>query len=340
MRRKNKIWADEYINLASLLDNNRQDDISVTLKKSAGQPIISLSNSSKKEIVNIDQWTRAFLIFSAVYAEKKTIEAGSLFKYISLIRDMAFQRKHWQFYDLQFRRLRPSNQTSWGDIDWELYFRGGAPQSSQGSRPITSRSTNFQQRRDVRKSTAPRASASSSTTMTSVLRETAPTITHVSSVSKPVTPHQSVVPVGHGRVPPLLNPQNNPSPIRSYRLERLLLGYDIVKSSRLVRGICFGFKIPYKGPSRCVSFNNHRSTINFNSALIDKLNSELDKGRMAGPFQECPLNNFHASPLGIIPKKEPNQFRLIHDLSHGDELSVNYHIDKEGTKVSYELLDQ
>ena len=117
------------------------------------------------------------------------------------------------------------------------------------------------------------------------------------------------------------------------------MGYDIVKSSRLVRGIRFGFKIPYKGPSRCVSFNNHRSTINFNSALIDKLNSELDKGRIAGPFQECPLNNFHASPLGIIPKKEPNQFRLIHDLSYGDELSVNYHIDKEDTKVSYELLD-
>ena len=152
---KNKIWADEYINLASLLDINRQDDISVTLKKSAGQPIISLSNSSKKEIVNIDQWTRAFLIFSAVYAEKKPIEAGSLFKYIALIRDMAFQRKHWQFYDLQFRRLRTSNQSSWGDIDWELYFRGGAPQSSQGPRLITPRSSNFQQRRDVRKGFVP-----------------------------------------------------------------------------------------------------------------------------------------------------------------------------------------
>ena len=85
-----KIWADEYINLATLLDNNRHDDISVTLKKSAGQPIISLFNSSKKEIVSIDEWTRAFLIFSAVYVEKKPIEAGSLCKYISLIRDMAF----------------------------------------------------------------------------------------------------------------------------------------------------------------------------------------------------------------------------------------------------------
>ena len=87
-KKKKKIWADEYINLATLLDMNRQDDISVTRKKSAGQPTISLSNPSKKEIVSIDQWTRAFLIFSAVYAEKKPIEAGSLFKYISLIRDI------------------------------------------------------------------------------------------------------------------------------------------------------------------------------------------------------------------------------------------------------------
>ena len=74
----------------------------------------------------------------------------------------------------------------------------------------------------------------------------------------------------------------------------LLLGYEIiVKSSRLVHGIRYGFKIPYKGPSRCVSFNNHRSTINFSAALIVKLNSEFYKGRIAGPFQECPLNNFH-----------------------------------------------
>ena len=87
--------------------------------------------------------------------EKKPIEAGSLFKYISLIRDMAFQRKHWQFYDLQFRRLRPSNQTSWGEIDWELHFRGGESQSSQFARPIPSRTTQFQQRRDVRENSVP-----------------------------------------------------------------------------------------------------------------------------------------------------------------------------------------
>ena len=72
----------------------------------------------------------------------------------------------------------------------------------------------------------------------------------------------------------------------------------------------------------------------FNDELNVKFDKELVKGRIAGPFQECPFNTFHSSPLGIIPKKEPNQFRLIHDLSYGDELSVNYHIDKQDTRMS------
>ena len=208
-----------------------------------------------------------------------------------------------------------------GETDWELYFRGGASQSSQFARPIPSHTTQFPQHKDVGKTSFPPGYCFEFHYDDKCSRKTAPTITHVSSVTNLVTPRQSVVPVNRGLVPPLLNPQNNPSTIQSDRLERLLLGYDIVKSSRLVHGIRYGFKIPYKGPSRCVSFNNHRSTINFSSALIVKLNSELDKGRIAGPFQECPLNNFHPSPLGIIPKKEPNQFRLIHDIIWGWTIS-------------------
>ena len=66
--------------------------------------------------------------------------------------------------------------------------------------------------------------AGTSSTEASVLREAAPTVTHVSSVTNLVTPRQSVVPVSHGWVPPLLSPQNNPSPIQSDRMGRLLLG--------------------------------------------------------------------------------------------------------------------
>ena len=118
---KAKICADEFVNLSCLLDMN-QEDISVTWKTSGGNPTISLSNASKRDIVSIEQWTRAILVLAAVYTEKKPTYAPALFKYISLIRDMSYQRKDWKFYDDQCRRLKATSGVSWADINWELYF--------------------------------------------------------------------------------------------------------------------------------------------------------------------------------------------------------------------------
>ena len=85
-------------------------------------------------------------IHFSLFEEKKTIEARDLFKYISLVRDLAFQRKQWQFYDSQFRRTKSSTQRSWADIDWELFFRGGSSLSAP-SRPIPQRASQIQQRK-------------------------------------------------------------------------------------------------------------------------------------------------------------------------------------------------
>ena len=60
---------------------------------------------------------------------------------------------------------------------------------------------------------------------------------------------------------------------------------------------------------------------------------------MGGPFREPPLGNFISSPLGLVPKKTPGQFRIIHDLSFPKGNSVNSHIPREWATVSYELLD-
>ena len=57
-----------------------------------------------------------------------------------------------------------------------------------------------------------------------------------------------------------------------------------------------------------------------------------------GPF-ESPLPNSIISPLGLVPKKDRGQYRLIHDLSFPRNNSVNSHIDPVFTAVSYELLD-
>ena len=62
-------------------------------------------------------------------------------------------------------------------------------------------------------------------------------------------------------------------------------------------------------------------------------------GRLAGPFDVPTPSNVIISPLGVVPKKTPGEYRLIHDLSFPKFNSVNSHINKFHTEVSYELLD-
>jgi hypothetical protein len=75
------------------------------------------------------------------------------------------------------------------------------------------------------------------------------------------------------------------------------------------------------------------------SAVESKLGKELELERIAGPFTEIPLNNFVCSPLGLIPKKTPGEFRLIHDLSYPEGKSINCLILPENSKVQYESIE-
>ena len=81
------------------------------------------------------------------------------------------------------------------------------------------------------------------------------------------------------------------------------------------------------------------SVSNLESEVDKKVKNELLKGRIEGPFSSSPLNNLKISPLAIIPKRQQNSFRLIHDLSFPRGNSVNSHIPTEFSKVTYETLD-
>lgn len=81
-------------------------------------------------------------------------------------------------------------------------------------------------------------------------------------------------------------------------------------------------------------------SVNINHTVVSKkIEKELSLGRIAGPYAYPPLDQFVVSPLGVVPKKAPNEFRLIHDLSFPKSNSVNSHIDLLFTSVSYETLD-
>ena len=70
--------------------------------------------------------------------------------------------------------------------------------------------------------------------------------------------------------------------------------------------------------------------------MVDaKISKELEAGRLAGPFRTRPFYPFWISPLGVVPKKTPEEFRLIHHFSYPRGSSVNDAISPDHTSVSY-----
>jgi len=78
-----------------------------------------------------------------------------------------------------------------------------------------------------------------------------------------------------------------------------------------------------------------------NPQVIDNyLQSEVQLGRVAGPFSETPLPVHHVSHFGVIPKRhQPGKWRLILDLSSPAGHSVNNGIAGEDYSLQYMKVD-
>ena len=107
----------------------------------------------------------------------------------------------------------------------------------------------------------------------------------------------------------------------------------------LQKGFTEGFQLHFQGPVtgsffRQLSFSNKQPEI-----VDNKLAKEIHAGRIIGPFDLPPLDNLRVSPLGVIPKKQPGEFRMIHHLSFPQGGSVNDFIPQEFCSVNYATVD-
>ncbi|XP_067318612.1 uncharacterized protein [Anolis sagrei] len=114
---------------------------------------------------------------------------------------------------------------------------------------------------------------------------------------------------------------------------------DRAAASLLKEGFSSGFRIPAMGPRRSYTSGNLKSAAQMPEVLSGKIAKELAAGRIAGPFLAPPLDNFRVSPLGVVPKKAPGEFRLIHHLSYPRGASVNDAIPPELCSVKYASFD-
>ena len=99
-------------------------------------------------------------------------------------------------------------------------------------------------------------------------------------------------------------------------MRSILADYPVTADAELLlNGFIYGFRVGYAGPrlpreSPCLASALERPEV-----VHKKLDSEIALGRMAGPFFERPFPNLQCTPIGLVPKREPNSFRLIHHLS-------------------------
>lgn len=126
-----------------------------------------------------------------------------------------------------------------------------------------------------------------------------------------------------------------PTPVNSKRLSVLLSAYTKSIVTFLISGFTEGFPLHYDGFRNSFQALNLLSTLQNPSAVDHKIAKELESHRLAGPFPFPPFPVFRISPLGLVPKKTPGKFRLIHHLSFPRGSSLNDGISSEHTSVSY-----
>ena len=128
--------------------------------------------------------------------------------------------------------------------------------------------------------------------------------------------------------------------------------YSVSEIDYLEHGFTYGFDIGYKGPvQRQSKSKNIPLRVGSETELWNKLIKEVKLGRVAGPYDDIPYDNYIQSPIGLVPKSgNTGKTRLIFHLSYNftskgnpeeDEntKSLNYYTPKSLCSVKYQDLD-
>ena len=139
------------------------------------------------------------------------------------------------------------------------------------------------------------------------------------------------------------------TPVDADKLEELLsqTNYDPIKSKHVVKGFRQGFSLGYMGKKHVkLTSPNLKLRVGLETELWNKMMKEVKEKRFAGPFDAIPFEYYIQSPVGLVPKDQGLNTRLIFHLSYPRKfeastgpISVNANTPKNKCKVHYPDLD-
>ena len=111
-------------------------------------------------------------------------------------------------------------------------------------------------------------------------------------------------------------------------------------ASYIYSGFTTGFRIGFDRHATSLrsATRNHPSASENTLVVRDYIRAEAEAGRLVGPLHR-PFPPVHISPIGLVPKSQPNQWRMIVDLSFPMNRSVNDGISKGLSSISYASVD-
>ena len=149
------------------------------------------------------------------------------------------------------------------------------------------------------------------------------------AATQPVVP---AFPTGEQYVPP--------TPLKVAKLRQLLRRCpDSDRVEYVLNGLQHGFALEYEGQFKFRAPQNLPSARQDPQIIKDKLFKEVSLGRMLGPFNSPPLHNLMCSPVGLVPKKNSDELRMIMHLSYPYGGSINDFIDPDKAATQYQKFD-
>ena len=375
---KKQIWKDQYIDLALLLpqNNTSTNQKGLQFQVVANCTLSVIPNKPRYPLYNIEQWTTAFIRLMAIYAEKFPEAIPHLAKHAEIVREMATSQNSnaWFVYDQRVRMDRQARDLSYEVFNTEFYIMATRARDNNfsgtflyrdntfliygGNRPFRgsfrpyyrgarySRNTRGTFRNKDLEVDIPEDYVGPLTGMDFAKCPTADSLTNVHNVGNNIQ-CSSASQTNIREITTQINQTKNNcvQPVTPvchttlYFYTLLLQNYDSAKANYLVCGFKNGFRIGFQGDRHFRASPNLKSASEFPEIMEEKLAKEISQDRIAGLFHELPFVNLHISPIGIVPKKEVGQYRLIHYLSYPKDNSINDHIPDELKTVHYSSID-
>lgn len=321
---RDKIMKGEYVEIFSLLplekfnlDRVKPDDSKKEDEEKRSYRLIP------RTFVN---WLQAFAIMASIIGEKNPEHCSALFCYMDAIGEAhnVYGGTAWLRYDEQFRQRRAVRSSlRWDHKDISLWMRlMSSPRRPKqflqggpgGHLPLDCR---------LERSGGCAGLLTNGPLSLGVHADLSTSAPGVAAV----TPYPAAS--REENVPGTLQTRGR-TLVRVEKMRLFLNRYpDRAAARMLASGFSEGFRIPCSLTEILPIARNLKSALLNPGVVSEKLAKEVALGRMGGPYKVQPLRDLAVSLLGVVPKKEPNTFRLIHHLSFPKGGSVNDSIDPE-----------